>query len=98
MRLKIVYPLAAALALTACSENGGSENSASDANSISEDPFGATGAPGADMTDNGVTDGASGLADGNMANEGAAANDMVANDGVANDAGANDAGAPGNAS
>ncbi|QAY75350.1 hypothetical protein [Sphingosinicella sp. BN140058] len=55
--------LAAGLALAACGDNGGSENSAADANAISEDPFGATGAPGADLTDNGVTDGANGLAD-----------------------------------
>ena len=41
----------------------GSSNVTAEANTIAEDPYGATGAPGADMTDNGVTDGASGLAD-----------------------------------
>ena len=82
MRLKIVYPLAAALALTACGDGGGSDNSASDANSISEDPYGATGAPGADLTDNGVNDGASGLADGNQGNAAAepADNGVTANE------------------
>ena len=63
MRLRIAYPLAAALALAACGDGGGSDNSAADANHISEEPFGATGAPGADMTDNGATDGANGMAD-----------------------------------
>jgi hypothetical protein len=64
MRLKIVYPLAAALVLTGCGGDGaGSDNSAADANHVSEDPYGATGAPGADLTDNGATDGANGLAD-----------------------------------
>jgi glucose/mannose transport system substrate-binding protein len=53
--------------LAACGGNDGSDNSAGDANSISEDPYGATGAPGADLTDNGVTDGANGLADTNAA-------------------------------
>jgi hypothetical protein len=41
----------------------GSGNVTAEANTIAEDPYGATGAPGADMTDNGVTDGASGPAD-----------------------------------
>ena len=41
----------------------GSSNVTAEANTIAEDPYGATGAPGADMTDNGATDGASGLAD-----------------------------------
>ncbi|PSJ40860.1 hypothetical protein C7I55_11305 [Sphingomonas deserti] len=59
--------LASAFALAGCGGNGGSDASAADANSISEDPFGATGAPGADLTDNGVTDGANGLADVNAA-------------------------------
>ena len=57
--------LAASFALAACG-GGGDENLAADtANNIAEDPYGATGAPGADLTDNGVTDGASGLADTN---------------------------------
>src|SRR5688572_28338855 len=55
--------MAAAFLLAGCAGSGGSDNSAADANSISEDPYGATGAPGADLTDNGVTDGANGLAD-----------------------------------
>jgi hypothetical protein len=52
------------LLLSACGgESGVQANQANqaDANQISEDPFGATGAPGADMTDNGVTDGGSDL-------------------------------------
>jgi hypothetical protein len=67
MRATILLALATILALGGCGDRGGSDNSASDANTISEDPYGATGAPGADMTDNGVTDGASGVADGNQA-------------------------------
>lgn len=60
--------LVASFTLAACGggEAGGDDNLAADtANHISEDSFGATGAPGADLTDNGVTDGASGLADTN---------------------------------
>jgi hypothetical protein len=49
-------PLITLLALAACGDGQSDPN----ANTISEDPYGATGAPGADMTDNGVTDGASG--------------------------------------
>ena len=57
--------LAASFTLAACG-GGGDENLAADtANHIAEEPFGATGAPGADLTDNGVNDGASGLADSN---------------------------------
>jgi hypothetical protein len=56
--------LAAAFALAAC---GGGTDNQMEANHVSEDPFGASGAPGSDMTDNGATDGASGLADGNGA-------------------------------
>jgi hypothetical protein len=56
----------ALIAATGCS-GGGNSNSATDqANVVSTDPYGATGAPGADMTDNGATDGANGLADGNI--------------------------------
>jgi hypothetical protein len=51
-----ILALIALFGLGAC--NGGSRDVA--ANNVSEDPFGATGAPGADMTDNGATDGASG--------------------------------------
>ncbi len=58
------------LALAACGGGGGEEAAGTQANNVSEDPFGATGAPGADMTDNGATDGASGLADGNAAGGG----------------------------
>ncbi|HEY0044634.1 MAG TPA: hypothetical protein VGB62_08805 [Allosphingosinicella sp.] len=53
------------LLAAACSGSGEPANETNSANHISEDPFGATGAPGADMTDNGATDGASGMADGN---------------------------------
>lgn len=62
--------LVASFTLAACGggEAGGDENLAADTtNHISEDAFGATGAPGADLTDNGVNDGASGLADTNAA-------------------------------
>jgi hypothetical protein len=53
---------AACLFAAACSGAGDSaSDSAAGNNVISEDPFGATGAPGADMTDNGVTDGGSDL-------------------------------------
>ncbi len=60
--------LGAALALAACGEtsapvaNVANDSSAEQANAISSDPFGATGAPGADLTDNGATDGSSGFA------------------------------------
>ena len=66
MRFVHATAAAAILALAACGDGGGSDNAASDANTVSEDPFGATGAPGADMTDNGAADGASGMADGNQ--------------------------------
>ena len=52
---------AACLLAAACSGGEGANDSATANNAISEDPFGATGAPGADMTDNGVTDGGSDL-------------------------------------
>ena len=54
------------LALAAC---GGEPQPA---NIVSEDPFGATGAPGSDMTDKGVNDGASGPADDLAGNNAAA--------------------------
>lgn len=57
----------ALLAACAAGCQGGSDESAAEANRIAEDPFGATGAPGADMTDNGVNDGASGVADNSQA-------------------------------
>ena len=68
--MKIVLGLGAALALAACGSkeppaaNVANELSADQANAASE-PYGATGAPGADLTDNGTTDGANGF----MANE-----------------------------
>lgn len=58
------HVLAAALALVTAGCQGGDGDRTAEANVISEDPFGATGAPGSDLTDNGVNDGASGLADG----------------------------------
>ena len=57
---KFAAVLVAAM-LAGCQD--GSSNVTAEANTIAEDPYGATGAPGADMTDNGATDGASGLAD-----------------------------------
>lgn len=66
---KIVLPaLTAVLALAGCGEtsaptaNVANESSAEQANHISSDPFGASGAPGADLTDNGATDGSNGFA------------------------------------
>ncbi|PAX08456.1 hypothetical protein [Sphingomonas lenta] len=60
-KLKRTAPLALLLTAAAC--GGGEDDRRTEANSVAEDPFGATGAPGADMTDNGVNDGASGPAD-----------------------------------
>ena len=60
-RASTLAAVLAAVILAGC--QGGSSNVTAEANTIAEDPYGATGAPGADMTDNGVTDGASGLAD-----------------------------------
>jgi hypothetical protein len=65
------YILGAALLAAACGGEKVADNVA-DANHISEDPYGATGAPGADLTDNGVNDGASGLADNGAAPNAAA--------------------------
>ena len=56
-----LLPFVALLALGACDGAGGR----ADTNKGSEDPFGATGAPGADMTDNGAADGAAGNFQGN---------------------------------
>ena len=61
MILRTGLAAAAALALAAC--GGGEGQTEGGAANVSEDPYGATGAPGADMTDNGVTDGANGMAD-----------------------------------
>ena len=63
--------LAACLCLSACGGETGSH--AGSANTASEDPFGATGAPGADLTDNGAADGATGFAVGNGSANGSAA-------------------------
>lgn len=54
---------AATLAMLLAACGGGAEDRTTTANAVAEDPFGATGAPGSDMTDNGATDGASGMAD-----------------------------------
>ena len=65
-----IFELAACLGLAAC--GGQSESTVANDAAVSDDPFGATGAPGADMTDNGATDGANGMADGNAMNVGSA--------------------------
>ncbi|HEX8222971.1 MAG TPA: hypothetical protein VF605_04045 [Allosphingosinicella sp.] len=59
----------ALLALAALGACGGPARNGNEAggNHVSEDPYGATGAPGADLTDNGANDGSNGLADGNSA-------------------------------
>jgi hypothetical protein len=54
----------AGLGLTACG-GGGQQSAGNSSTNVGGDPYGATGAPGADMTDKGTTDGASGLADSN---------------------------------
>ena len=59
--IAFAFASAACLLAAACSGGEGANDSAAANNIISEDPFGATGAPGADMTDNGVTDGGSDL-------------------------------------
>jgi hypothetical protein len=70
MKTSTLLALGAALALAACGKseppaaNVANELSADQANAASE-PFGATGAPGADLTDNGTTDGSNGF----MANQ-----------------------------
>jgi hypothetical protein len=64
--------LALAGSLTACGGGGQSESTVANDAAVSDDPYGATGAPGADMTDNGATDGANGMADGNAMNAGSA--------------------------
>ena len=62
--MRTALALIALTALAACGGSGDPHNSAG-ANHVSEDPYGATGAPGADLTDNGANDGSNGLADGN---------------------------------
>lgn len=66
------FALVATLGLAACGGGGQSESTVANDSAVSDDPFGATGAPGADMTDNGATDGANGMADGNAMNAGVA--------------------------
>jgi len=61
----VVAP-ALALMISGCGNNPSGTGGPS-GNQVSQDPFGATGAPGSDLTDNGVTDGASGLADNGQA-------------------------------
>ena len=51
----------ALLLLAACSGSEKAAESNAAAANVSGDPFGATGAPGADMTDNGATDGSNDL-------------------------------------
>ena len=65
-----VAALIASLGLAACGGDGKSESTVANDAAVSDDPYGATGAPGADMTDNGATDGANGMADGNAMNAG----------------------------
>jgi hypothetical protein len=65
------FSLVASLGLAACG-GGRSESTIANDSAVSNDPFGATGAPGADMTDNGATDGANGMADGNAMEAGTA--------------------------
>ena len=67
--MRIVPSLAGLLLLAACSEQQAANDAAAvnamappDQN-VSEDPFGGTGAPGADLTDNGATDASNGFAD-----------------------------------
>jgi hypothetical protein len=67
-----ILGLAACLALGACGGGNKSESTVANDAAVSDDPFGATGAPGADLTDNGATDGANGMADGNAMNVGSA--------------------------
>jgi hypothetical protein len=64
-RIIAAIALGGSLALGACGGGGTSESTVANDSAVSDDPFGATGAPGADMTDNGATDGAAGMADGN---------------------------------
>ena len=60
--IAFAFASAACLLAAACSGGGEGANDSEASNNVtSEDPFGATGAPGADMTDNGVTDGGSDL-------------------------------------
>ncbi len=67
-KIGTVLGLGASLALAACGgetaapSNVANESSAEQANDISSEPFGASGAPGADLTDNGATDGSNGFA------------------------------------
>ncbi len=77
-RGKSILALAASLALAGCGGQSDVQANETNANQIAEDPFGATGAPGADMTDNGVNDGSSGLADGNDTSNAAGAATNIA--------------------
>jgi hypothetical protein len=73
MKTSIVLGFAA-LALAACSQEQAADDAAAvnamgtPSENASEDPFGATGAPGADLTDNGATDASNGFADNAMGN------------------------------
>jgi hypothetical protein len=64
--MRTALALFAFAGLGACGSPDESGNNAA-GNHVSEDPYGATGAPGADLTDKGANDGSNGLADGNSA-------------------------------
>jgi hypothetical protein len=69
MRLRtfsLAAALGAALALAGCGSGDTPTSATDNSTTVAEDPYGATGAPGADLTDNGANDGASGMADGNQ--------------------------------
>ncbi|HEV2866260.1 MAG TPA: hypothetical protein VGX37_07065 [Allosphingosinicella sp.] len=66
-RIWTIGILAVGLVLGGCNDTSESP-SAKPAENGAGDTYGATGAPGADMTDNGAGDGANGLADTNQAN------------------------------
>ncbi len=68
MKTSVILGLAA-LTLAACSQDQTANDAAvvnalgAPEQNVSEEPFGASGAPGADLTDNGATDASNGFAD-----------------------------------